>query len=1628
MFSPKISTALARNSSAKAFPRKNSNRRLSFFGLYFTNNESQSVPRKIILNRRLHHSIYRASYNCFCKISIGCYSSRSLNSSNAIFSDPQLSLGKSKGPNLDTSETQLPVVTPHYDAWEILRSEYTEIILMRNLKLNDYFLAEEDLFKVNDAFQNQWWTCEFTCPVTDEKFSSSKMLPINFNPTTGDPSKIITQTKDGKVFYKKRKEARQACAARVLDCYSHWGFWELIRKHKNFNKNGSKDRKRKIVTYPQLCKEDPSVIPADFEKKLSQFKSESIPVKKEPQLEPIDTLKLMHAVYDNGMLKSLDIDYEKKTIYNPDNKKSYSRWTASFQSPITREIFSSGTLQNRNSPVKVEVVDGKIYYPDKKNAKRAAIGRAVDCFIFRRSWTSLLQGDDKDFSFSGFPEIEHNRYCSEEPYCDTLPEREPQSSLIGREDIQEKTPHVENLSVTPIRIFKNSHLTEEKQLNGTKTSNEPCTLIRQIYPDTAKVKNAMHAKRNLDRMHRSYNLAINTKDKEVFTYDGELIFKNDRGIYCWTACFKSPVTKEAFWAGTLKSEEYPLLLVKDGKNYYANKKQARWAAIGRAVDCFAFRGGWLSLPNNKEGFRFPNSLLENDNYCSEEPYNNSPEMAEAIVIEEATHVPSKISSPSPKQVMTCRYSIILREPISPDSFKTESIDINSQTESGETLQYWTSIFKCPITEQKFYSGKLLELNSSDICNSPARIRTIDERVYYLHRKNAEHAAVGRASDCLTAGNLWSFFGINEEESVPRFCVEDPYIYNSSAETGQGALNGDESEEYALQNLPTEDDVTRSTMDVLLEAWSNSSLSTPTDISVNNSPEKETIFSKVTHGKSMIHELASQRDDVISMAVALYNKMEPENANNSGKKKSRRQKPKLSSTQQIPFSVFSCNAILKALGKANGFPQFSPENPGIKHSIHIEDLAKKILKSMISKCSDIDPPIQLNADTFNFFIKCLNPLTPPQSATKAESLLSDMISSGSFEGYSLPPPNVETFTAVINLWAVVAGKESYTKVAELFAKLESVMVGSDTLRPNRDTYLAVLSSLACQADKLSVYDTENATTFNSVEATKWIKIIEKQSLDDTEHVLRTDTELYNAALPWISKKQNIGKVIFNSSFDNYENLFKSGFRTIPAKSDHCTIDAKNIEKWLYNMEHQAIENGRMYAHPNIDSYESVIQAWIRVRTEEGLLRAETWALRTIEMASLDSTVLPHLQTFLPIIAAWAHCGTEKGPEHVEEWIERLEKLSSSMPLLKPNISFQAAIILAWYKYLLLSSTLGSDTLSFGPGNDKLNKANTNISIPTEISYQSAAEKCSESLEIICEELQEMQQNGKLSYPIIDSNAFNNVVDVWKNVAMTPRLNSEKNQQEILTKIFRVVHLLDDLISSIRQSESLENRPAGNAESNDEKTDKDGRLRKSAFLDHRNLLLSLIQESQTLRQNVIFHISDVCARTGSSGNNTLIDNNFHHVESMLRRSEEYNISFESSKSTSNQHLYSQIFKCCKLLKSSTRYGCAVRVVMYIISRLEDENKRCVKGGLNRQEIDMTSVYLEAVDVLADIIPNNIEKALLFEKIWITLDEESKVDKGALLGALKISMPSFDSTELQIEESNVRKHASPFFGKTT
>ena len=107
---------------------------------------------------------------------------------------------------------------------------------------------------------------------------------------------------------------------------------------------------------------------------------------------------------------------------------------------------------------------------------------------------------------------------------------------------------------------------------------------------------------------------------------------------------------------------------------------------------------------------------------------------------------------------------------------------------------------------------------------------------------------------------------------------------------------------------------------------------------------------------------------------------------------------------------------------------------------------------------------------------------------------------------------------------------------------------------------------------------------------------------------------------------------------------------------CVKQARAMDSWLELMETESVSNKRIA--PNIETYEAVIQGWLRTGTREGLDRAQALLQKLIVTSESDPSLKPRLQTFHPVLASLYHSNSEESAQTIIDWITEWENLSSA----------------------------------------------------------------------------------------------------------------------------------------------------------------------------------------------------------------------------------------------------------------------------------------------------------------------------------------------------------------------------------
>eukprot|EP00554_Chaetoceros_debilis_P000986 CAMPEP_0194082978 /NCGR_PEP_ID=MMETSP0149-20130528/8349_1 /TAXON_ID=122233 /ORGANISM="Chaetoceros debilis, Strain MM31A-1" /LENGTH=1432 /DNA_ID=CAMNT_0038765265 /DNA_START=125 /DNA_END=4419 /DNA_ORIENTATION=+ len=438
-----------------------------------------------------------------------------------------------------------------------------------------------------------WWTSLFQCPLTCQEFKSGTFLDEHLS-VIASPIKE-TKEIDGKVYYSRKADAERACFARLLDSlnmsfledeihrnpvwrYCHEQPYSLILSSEEYSMQHlgdeldidgdqlSTERMTKSVVDQLSTERMPESVVEVLDEKTDEetlFEEGSRIYRESWKFHPTVCLANLFRAYNPRDLRASMIP--TLVIYSRSRETPNKfEWTAVFESPVTGEKFPSGRLKGAEYHL---TNDGIAYYSSKKAARDAAVGRAVDCFIHRKGWTSHEEGR---YTFpDGFLDID--RYCCDEVFHSSS--REKQEMIVGEFNPPEK----------------------KKENEGGKRPRDHISTGYQALLRAPMSGDCFKCE--------SIDLDI----------DGEM-------VPYFTSSFDCPVTGQIFQSGTLlnmeefgpfKSRAPPMKLI-DGICYYSESKNAIHAAAGSAMDV-------LTATNFFSSFgRFDHKVVPR--FCEEDPY------------------------------------------------------------------------------------------------------------------------------------------------------------------------------------------------------------------------------------------------------------------------------------------------------------------------------------------------------------------------------------------------------------------------------------------------------------------------------------------------------------------------------------------------------------------------------------------------------------------------------------------------------------------------------------------------------------------------------------------------------------------------------------------------------------------------------------------------------------------------------------------------------------------------------------------------------------------------------------------------------------------------------------------------
>ena len=655
--------------------------------------------------------------------------------------------------------------------------------------------------------------------------------------------------------------------------------------------------------------------------------------------------------------------------------------------------------------------------------------------------------------------------------------------------------------------------------------------------------------------------------------------------------------------------------------------------------------------------------------------------------------------------------------------------------------------------------------------------------------------------------------------------------NDNKEIGEEFVDNDgydggDEEEYILQHVPssTNDASTSSNnnvpydslsssspMEKILEAWADTVTQHPfsnTNIASMQTMQKNVDTSAGALSTTTTITTATARETAIQQTLSWFNQM-----TNQQMKQNTKHPQQSFGSNHPKITTSTYNVVLKMLAEtAVNAPSIFIENNNDKDETEtVEQAATRILEQMKSSNLSHSQP---NIETYNTYIACLRRSTPKETSSAAEIILNSILSEA-----NAPEANVETYNAVL-MWHAM-----YTEVDNIvdMSKMEELYQGmiQMNINPNYRTFQIML--YACTKKVCSTHDFKfdpftSSTDQKPHQAQLWIErmteILGADSIDD---------DIWNLTIPFFPSKfypsplmttKNNSTSLYSrckAEWDERERMLFSNETDALQRLDQLNTSyklvsladpeaerkiemAQKLEEWVeYIMatstanDHQQseVENGEPQSYPTITAVNAIILAWVQTCTKEGLLKAESWALKALEFPHLEKEGV-HVNTFLPILIGWAMCEEEYGIRRVEEWIDKFEELStayeeeklshikhSNNHQIKPNAHVLGAAILGWkmHQILLLK------------GDKKENK--------DAIFY--AANQSTRWLEKLCA----LDTGEDLSIKPLDGSVFAHVIDTWYNISWTPKLHGQNADMltindTVTENVLRVVRLMNSKI--------------------------------------------------------------------------------------------------------------------------------------------------------------------------------------------------------------------------------------------
>jgi len=818
----------------------------------------------------------------------------------------------------------------------------------------------------------------------------------------------------------------------------------------------------------------------------------------------------------------------------------------------------------------------------------------------------------------------------------------------------------------------------------------------------------------LERMYMKH-FKVSASSRQSRIVKQDFVGKTQGGTW-WTSEITCPVTNQIYEASDLSGQGVSdfMMLNEAGRIWYRKKSDSVHAAAYTAIESVNWDG---EQPEEEESSITTNSLKESPDRKDET--NESLESLRPLIFWYAEYYNTNISIE--------------------DNFVLTGSDVGRNK--------WTASFVCPLTGERFDSGTLninvIRSDHDDIfkwyTEKDTAIQAAALRAYDVFKyretgtKDPRFCKENPADFVTDISSLLATRELEYEDESDDFLntrekVDDEPILDTNVERNKFTVHEEDEDDYIITNIPQQlniaqglSNVSSKTLDIIAQTWIDST-GAQSDV-----PKNE-------HGIENLQNSLIERQKAISRSLEWVSRQKDE-----------KEKP-LSDRIRFDFEGHMCNLkianiILSSLAETHQSVPFDAQPNGV------EACAAAIIESNWSSHSTVP-----DAQSYALYLKCLEGKTPRDVAVRAQIIVNAMESGDDYNGRKLPKPDVSVYSNLTQLNAL-SGISSST--------------GSSSMNPSRVHRNIFLSELSAMAHDPSTFDVDVAM--------KHIDRMRNSAEVNTDLSLQPDIEVYNAPLRWSGGplwSRHYSRVI---PWDSYSEIYQYGFKP------ECGVDverkqAEEIERWIEMLKTKALDDSSLA--PNIETYESLIQAWVRCGNLQSLLHAETCA-KDLLITPGDSGVHPRLHTFYPIIAAWVYSGCAEGPQNVESWIDILQEL---VPELEPRLSFPNVPIMAQISLQRQILNRSSDPLEM------------TALTATKDSIADKAAKCSKLLDRTVDRYKASPDF------IMQSDMFVLVIHAWHNAWKAAYLNDGYDENKYLKEMEKTVNKFDDLLVWLYQKDT------------------------------------------------------------------------------------------------------------------------------------------------------------------------------------------------------------------------------------